>query len=57
MADFAGTYSDLVKDTPVAFAGPIRHQERVGTLSKVDNVGGGDVEVVRDNPMLPRREP
>lgn len=58
MADFAGGYSDLVEEAPVAFEGPIRHQERTGALSKADNVGGGTGgEVVRTVPKLVRSEP
>lgn len=57
MADLETEYSDLVKDAPLEATGPFHHQTFKGELTKLDNVGGGVVEVVRDNPMLPRREP
>ena len=58
MADFSGAFSSLVEDVPVDTENNFFDKiELVGTLTKLDNVGGGAVDVVRDNPMLPRREP
>lgn len=58
MADWVGEFSDLQEDAPLEALPPIYKGERFGVLTKVDNVGSTPTAAdIREEPMLPRREP
>ena len=53
-----GEFSDLQEDPPLSAPSPIYKGERFGVLTKLDNVGSTPATPdIREEPMLPRREP